>query len=35
MASQPLKDRGWMTHTVQVDPQTGDTTVIDSIGFKD
>jgi hypothetical protein len=28
-------DRGWMTHTTQVDPQTGETTEIDSIGFLD
>jgi hypothetical protein len=35
MASEPLKDRGSMTHTVQVDPQTGETTTIDMIAFQD
>lgn len=39
MAKQTIQnkhlDRGWMTHTVQVDQKTGETTVIDSIGFLD
>ena len=35
MASEPLKDRGSMTHTIQVDRQTGETTTIDMIAFED
>ncbi len=35
MASQSLKDRGSMTHTIQVDRQTGETTTIDMIAFGD
>lgn len=35
MASQPLKERGSMTHKVQIDPKTGETTTIDMIAFED
>ena len=35
MVSRPLQDRGSMTHTIQVDRQTGETTTIDTIAFKD
>jgi hypothetical protein len=39
MAKESLQqqgaDRGWMTHTTQVDQQTGEKTEIDSIGFLD
>ena len=35
LASEPLKDRGSMTHTIQVDRQTGETTTIDMIAFED
>ncbi len=35
MARQPIENPGFMTHTVNVDPVTGEKTVINVIGFKD